>query len=283
MSRFISLTLIAAAVSLVLSCTYAQTATTQAEPPGLQEFFENMVVNYQPSTLPSYEDFRRAKAQVKGADKREISRALPSIFAALAHRDSRVRVYAASALSDITERPDSAELLKSHIQAIASLLNAPQRELQAGASFILSSLRPVPPPEAVAPLLAFVKRTDPDAKAQANAVFALARIAPEQPEVERAIANFLARPLDSGPKIEALNAVGTPRITDPHIIALVAASLDNPDQGVRFTAVQVLTRMGRDAIRQAVPDLERVLARANEAPEVKDAAREALKTIGRTD
>lgn len=77
-----------------------------------------------------------------------------------------------------------------------------------------------------------------------------------------------------------MNALGDTRVKDADIIATVIKSLDDPDQGVRFTTAQTLRRMGQNAVLQAESALQRVALRADEAAEVKDAAKAALKTIG---
>jgi HEAT repeat protein len=128
-------------------------------------------------------------------------------------------------------------------------------------------------------LLTFLKRTDRDPRAQGSAVFALIRIAPDKPEVVAAIEEFLSRPLDSSSRIGALNALGIPSVKDVHLIAIVIASLDDSDYGVRYTAVQVLRRIGQHAVLQGQSRLQELAGDPAQPADIRAAAREALRTI----
>ncbi len=268
-------------------CMHAQLPAPQAENPSqstvsIRVFFQKLIEN--PSPLPRHEELLRVTDQMAVAPEAEITNALPAIFAALSHPNDEVKIYAAAALFEVSRRADSAKLLRSYIRPISGLFDCEDARLQGTPALIFVNLRPEPPPEVVQPLLMYIKRTDRDANAQAGALGALAELAPENPEVLEAVRAILRRPLDSKARINTLNALGgKPRLRDSQIVALVARSLDDPDQWVRFTAAQTLQRMGEDAVRQAEPALQKVILRGDEAPEVKDAAREALKTIGRSD
>ncbi len=257
----------------------AQSAPNAQPAPSVREFFQALVEHYSPSSLPKYEDVLRVVDQIAGAHPEDISNALPAIFTALAHPDDNVKIDAAFALTAIGRRPDSAKLLRNYIGAISDLFNLSDPRLQATPTLIFPGLRPAPPPEVLPLLVTFLKRTDRDPKTQAAAIFALVRIAPEKPEVAAAIQEFLSRPLDSSSRIDVLNALGNPRMRDVGIIRMVINSIDDPDQGVRFTAIQALTRMGQHALLQAEPALRQVAEDPKQPAEVKAAATEALQKI----
>src|SRR6267378_3211750 len=99
-------------IAAALACyVHAQTSS-------LQQFFQILVGHYDPSSLPKLEDVMKVTNQIDGARSEEITRALPAIFAALAHQDDTVKAYAATALFAVSQRPDSAALLKSQIDVI---------------------------------------------------------------------------------------------------------------------------------------------------------------------
>ena len=109
------------------------------------------------------------------------------------------------------------------------------------------------------------------------------RLAPENPQVVAAIREFLSRPLDNTTRIGALNALGNPNVKDVGLVAMVITSLDDSDPGVRFTAAQVLWRMGKNAVLQGEPALQRLASDPKQPANVTAAAKEALKGIpGRT-
>ncbi len=272
-----------------LSCPSAQLPTTGA--PTLQQFFQGLVQQHDPARLPKHEELLRATDQIPGSPAADISNALPAIFAALTHRDETVEKYAASALWDIAQRPDGAVLLKPHVDAVGGLFNSPNDRLQAAGAAILGSLRPAPPPEVVPLLVSFLQRTDRAVPAQAAALFYLVRLAPDTPAVVAVIREFLQRPMAREDRIAALNALGDPRIKDVQIIEAVIAGLQDPDPGIRFTAVQVIQRMSKEALLRAEPAL-RKLAESTEPPagdendrrmagQIKSYAVQALQEIDR--
>jgi HEAT repeat protein len=259
---------------------YAHAQTAQRTP-SVQEFYQTLVDHYDPSSLPPLETVERVTNQIAGARPNEIAKVLPAVFAALAHQDETVKHFALTALYMVALRPDGAALLRSHINAIGSILTSPIPETRAGAILVLGTLKPVPPPEVVPIFLTFLKRTDADAQAQGSGIiFELVHIAPENPEVIAAIREFLSRPLDSKSRREALTALGDPRVKDAQIIAMMIASLDDPDQWVRATAIENLMGMRRDAVlQQAEPALQRLANDPKQPPEVTAAAKDALQKL----
>jgi len=263
---------------LSIIAVVALTYRVHAQASALQEFYQALVQN--PSSPPAYENLRKVTGQIEKLRPEEIIKALPSILAAQAHQDNTVSGYAASALFRIALRPDSAELLRGQVGPIGHELNSPTPERRAAAMVILATLKPVPPPEVVPILVTFLKRTDADAQAQgSSAIFELVRIAPENPEVKAAVRDFLSRPLDSKSKREALVAVGKPTVKDAQIVAMMIASLDDPDMGVRISAAQALSGMGQQALQQAEPVLQRLANDPNQPADVRTAARDVLRKL----
>jgi HEAT repeat protein len=213
----------------------------------------------------------------------EISNAMPDILAALAHQDDNVKSDALLALFAVAQRADSAALLRSHVDVIGhDLLNATttKPETRAGEMAILGMLKPSPPPEVVPIFLTFLNRRDAEAQAQGSAViFELVHIAPENPEVVAAVRDFLSQTLDSKSRIDVLNALGNSRVKDAQIIAMMIRALDDPDQGVRFTAAQALAGVGRSALQQAEPTLQRLADDPKQPADVRAAAKEALQRL----
>ena len=251
-------------------------ANSQA-PPSLEVFFQTVLRN--PSTLPKLEDLHTLTESVASTRPEDVTRALPAVFAALNYQDETVKAYACAALFAIAGRPDGAELLKSHIDAIGhDLLTSPFANIQAGEVVILGRVKPTPP-ESVTSLSTFVKQPDRDANAQSGAIFELVRIAPENPEVAAAIQEFLSRPMGSNTKIGILNALGNPGIKDVQLIAAVTASLDDPDENIRSTAIQALMRIGKQALQQAEPALQRLANDPNQPADVRAAAKDALQRL----
>ena len=250
--------------------------------PSLQQFFEQLLQHYDSSSLPKYEDVLKVTDRIAGAPPEDIANALPSIFLALAHQDNNVKIDAAFALTVVSRRPDSVRLLQDYIGRIGNLFDSSDPRLQSTPTIVFLNLKPAPPREVVPPLVAFLKRSDRDPQAQGSAVFALVRIAPENPKVVVAIQEFLSRPLDTKTRIGALNALGNPAVKDAQLIASVIASLHDPDSDVRSTTIQVLTRIGKFALQQAEPDLSRLSVDPEQPAEIQDHAKQALRQLHST-
>jgi len=274
--------LTARAIFLIIAVVSPGHLLAQTNPkaiPSLQEFYQRLVEHYNPSSLPSEEERMRVMHQAQAAPAEEISRALPWISTALAHQDDQVKLVACAALLAISLRPDSAALLRAHIKPIGDLLVSPNERLQGIGVEILGYLKPLPPPEAAAPMLAFLKRTDANTTAQAGVAGFLMKYAPDNPENVGAVLNFLDRPLDTQARIQALQALGTQPVTDPNIIDRVVAALDDRNSRTRFAAAEVLPRMGRRALLQAQPELERLAEDPDQPDDVKEIARKALEGL----
>ena len=258
----------------------------QAQAASLQQFFETLATRNDSSPLPSHEELLTATDQIADAHPEDISKALPAVFVAFRHANETVRSYAYSALFRIARRPDGATLLKNWIDSIGqNLLTSDSETAQRSAAMILSSLRPAPPTEVWRLFVRFVKRTDRNPQAQSAAIDFLVRYGPDKPNAPRldptileAIKTFFARPLDAKDRIGALHAIAGSRVLDPGLIDLAIASVDDPDQRVRLTAINALTRMGRPAVLQAEPALQKIIEHDNGPAELKTAAKKALQS-----
>lgn len=250
----------------------------QAPSLSLQEFFRGLVDHYDASAPPGVDDVPKVAERISGARPRDVSEALPAILTALGHPDRNVRIHAIDALFAISQRQDSAVLIKPHLDAILSLLSSPDQSFVRGGFMILEGLRPVPPPEIVPPIVAYLRRTDPGlAPSQTSAVFLLLQDAPENPEVIAAIEEFSKRPIDEAARIATLDAICIQPRKSGRLAAIVIASLRDSSPNVRQRAIYDVRRLGQAALTNAVPDLQRIAVDPNESDEIKAAAQKALR------
>ena len=247
----------------------------------LVPFLQRLLETRDPAALPSFQELLKVQDEIPSASPEQISGTLPLLFLSLKNPDIKVQIYGAALLWSIANRPDGRKFLEPHLQDIAGLFDSPDARLQTAASVIFMMLKP-PPPAAVPLVVAFLRRTDRDTRAQASAVGFLDRYASEDRDAVEAIKLFLARPLDPGGRVQALNALNSSSKKDSGIVDRVIASLDDPDQGVRFTAAQVISGLGQEALLQAQPALERMAERPDELDQTKAFAREALKALKRS-
>jgi HEAT repeat protein len=273
---------ICSVVALLLAAVLAPAqAQTHASESTLspQVFFESLVRNYDPANPPEFDSLLKVQHEIEEMPSGEVAQAMPSIFAALSHRDDNVKTLAVAALFSIALRSDSATLLNSHIDAIGALLGMPSPRLQGSAVHILSMQRPRPGPEIVPLLLGFLAQTDRDPIAHADAVLALLQVAPANKDVLSEAYKFVSQQSDPSGKEAALNAIANSKTEDARLTNAVIAALSDTNQEVRFTAAQALWRMPGDVVARAQPALQRLIEKPDEAQEVKAAATEAMKVI----
>lgn len=248
----------------------AQTMTS------LQDIFQKLVQNVGTSEQPKFADIQNVEEQIARMSPADIRSALPSVKVALEYPNEQVQAEAASAFFAISLRSDSAELLKPYIADIGKLFNSPSARVTSYAALTFVNLRPSPPPEALTLMLASLNRTSSTAQGQLSAITALARIAPQNPEVIEAILNFMSRPLDHSTRIAALNAIHTSRVDDPRVQDAIIGALKDPYPGVKLAAIATLKRMGPDAVSRAKSPLQKITQEPNEPAQVRAAAQGAL-------
>jgi HEAT repeat protein len=223
--------------------------------------------------------------QVAAASPDEIAAALPVMVAALSVPDDRARRTCVMAILSVSLRMDSPALLGQSIGAVAGILDfsdAPQQRVGVVIMSNVLSRAPTPPPGALTPVIAFLKRSDRDIEAQSVAVSVLARAAPEDAGVTETVSAFLSRQLDAQFRVRALDGLVSPRLKDIKLIDSVAASLEDPDDAVKGAAINALTKIGPQAIVQAEPALLKLLQQPGHPANLRLAATNALSKIGRT-
>jgi len=140
-------------------------------------------------------------------------------------------------------------------------------------------MRPHPPGSAITAALAFAGRTDRDNMAQASALSVLLKMTSGSTGVVAAVQEFLARPLTTQAKEAVLNGIANSHTKDQRLVQMLATALDDPDEGVKFTAAQGSQRLPKEATLQAQPSLQRLAADTSQPTEVRAAAKSALQKV----
>ena len=260
-----------------------QLCVAQQQPIGFSEpladFFRAMLEGYDRSAIQR--QFPLVHERIRRTQPQEIVAALPFILTALGHSDEYLRERAAVSLVAVSFRLDSAKLLSSYTGDVAVLLESADPAFQRSGVTILGSLQPSVPPDGIVLLVSFLRRDDRDLLVQAAAVSYLLRHGPADQRVLTTVNDFLDRPMDVKVKVNALNAVGDPRITDAHLISRVIGALDDREEQIRFTAAGVLGRIGRVAVLQGEQALRRIAEDRKEPEYLRRAAKESLTRLTR--
>ena len=86
--------------------------------------------------------------------------------------------------------------------------------------------------------------------------------------------------MDEQTKGAVINDIANSHTENVVATDVLIGALDDPSEGTRFTAAQAFQRMPKEAVRHAQRALLRAKERPDEAQEVKDAAKEALRILG---
>jgi hypothetical protein len=258
----------------------AQTSQSSKPILSIGDVFRDLVEHYDSSSASEWDNsLINAGDCILAASTAEISNSLPAIFVALGHKDENVKLKAAFALSLISQRQDAASMLGKHVPEIADLYNSKDPRLQATPNAVFSSLYPTSP-EVLPLMLTFISRSDRALAAQSGAVCALMTIAPADPRVLTALEQFMSRPLEAESRINTLHGIRVSHISDTYRVRkVVIEALDAPEKDVKLTAIEVLQRMGPDALLQSEPQLRKLTQNSAETVEVKDAAHRALRQV----
>ena len=262
-------------------CAFSQGHAHPADTPTLRQFFQPILGHYGPTTVPSFDEFRRVQHRVsETSSPSEIADGLPFVVQVLTYPNETVRSYGAAALFAIAIRADSAALLSnSETGAISVLLSSPDARLQNTGVVIIGMLQPTAPPEMIPAVVSFLSRTDRDPAAQATAFSLLLKRSPDGPGVATAMTDYLSRPLDLVSRKMVLNGVANSHTKDSRFTGVVIAALGDGNEGIRFTAAQALWRMPQETVLQAESALQGIIENPRESADVKTAAKQALARI----
>jgi len=260
---------LATAVAMPLLCL------SPADSPDPGQFFKTLSAHDPAQPYPSYDRLLQVVDQIQAMAETTLTAALPDLFAALQSPDDAIAVDAAFALTAVAGRPDSNELLRSHLSEINALLGRSDRRLKATVPTVFLRMQPAPR-EAVPRLANFLTRNDQSSDAKPDAVFALIKLAPNDPAAIAAIRHFIGLPLDRQTRIDTINALGSSHLTDGGLLDLLARQLADPDQNVRLAAIQTMNRIGRPAVQHASAALTRLANDPAESLQIRQQAQHAL-------
>lgn len=206
----------------------------------------------------------------------DIEQLMPSLLQIIRSSDHQLRSDGLLALFTIGQRQNGADLLREHVREIGELLSVDDPTIPSATATFISSIRPSPPVEVVEPLSTFLEKDNANTQTQIGAIYTLVRVAPDDPRVLTGVKKFFGKNLSKTDKESALNALGSKTVAGSSLSSFVYEALKDEDPQVRYTAVQVVSRMGPTAITAARPLLERIVSSPKEADDVKNAARQIL-------
>ena len=253
--------------------------------PSLKESFQELVQGPASSAKPTQGELSAIGKRVTAASPDDIQAALPWMIAAVGTGDEGKRIYAAFGLVAVGVRTDSPALLKDHIGDLVGLLSSSDLFTQGFAVTVLGSVQErqaASVPGLLQSLVAYIKRTDRYTQAQVSAVAFLLQKWQDDQAVQETVESFLSRDIDADSHIRILLALGLgdSRRKPARFIDLIIAALGDSSIDVRTTAIDVLSRIGTQAIVRAEPSLRKLIQQADQPEVIKSAARKALRDAG---
>lgn len=217
---------------------------------------------------PSFEDGLKAADSAKAMAVSAVSGALPVVFLALRSGRETVRVNGALILFSISTRPDAKAVLNPHVPAILDLLGSSDERVQATATMVFGSMRPVPP--AVVPAFeSFLKDPAKPLLVQTGMVCTLVQMQAPRQETREALSKYFSRAMGKSDRIAALDALACQPRDDAQVAKLAAQCLEDSDPDVRARAVSIVGRLRGKATELARPALLRIAADPNERADVR--------------
>jgi hypothetical protein len=214
-------------------------------------------------------------------DTREgITEVLPVILNETTNPYLSVRRLAASALYQITTRPDGQELLSEQTATFTALLVDSDIPIRRITALALANLRPDASSPLVPTLESYLAREDAVSTIGAGVAGLLMKAAPDDAASTNAIVQFMRRK-DQTPasRSSLLISIRVAKSRSLEISKEVAAYATDSDEPTSVAAIETLQGMGQSAILDNQQALSRIAADTSRTPRVRTAATKALSAI----
>jgi hypothetical protein len=244
----------------------------------IADFLENLLND--PRKEPSYEEGLQIADLARSASPGSVAGSLPIVFRALQNDRDAVKMNAALILHAVSLRPDASGLLDRHVPELLALLKRSDERLQLTAPAVLIGLRSRYK-ETIPAFQAFLQDSSQKPRVRSALTCTLLQMEPPSRETKKALAAFLAQPLSTRDRIEALNAITCQVWNDPEIAELVAKSLADPEADVRAKAISSIGRLGPDAVAVSQSMLLAIANRESERSDVRAIAQRVVERGGR--
>lgn len=211
-------------------------------------------------------------------DRQGITEVLPVILQETSNRQLSVRRLAASALYQITTRPDGQGLLSTETPAFAALLVDPDIPIRRITGLAIANLRPDANSQLVPVLESYLARQDAVTTIGPGVATILMKVAPDDVNSTDSVVDFMRRP-DQTSTSRSILLTAIKNVAKSHnreIGKEVAAYADDPDEQTSSLAIATLQSMGKDVVLDNRQSLSRIAADNSRPPTVRDAAKRAI-------
>ena len=215
------------------------------------------------------------------ANRESVAGALPVILHATSDPHVSVRRVAASALYQITTRPDGQALLSAQTATFTALLTDPDIPIRRITGLAIGNLHLNASSPLIPVLETYLAREDAVSTIGAGVATLLMVAAPNDAKSTNAVAQYMRRQdqtsASRGVLLNAISAVAKSHSRE--IGKEVARYADDPDEQTGSLAIGTLQFMGKDVVLDNQESLSRIAANTSRTPSVRDAARKALTSV----
>ena len=202
---------------------------------------------------------------------------LPSIVRAMAVEDERVRSHAAFAAFVVSVRADGRTLLAPHTESLARLLGAETERVRYLAYVALSNAAGVGSRDWLGPAVEILRDRTHSGAERLHGLAAALTLAPGDPAAQDAAEAYFYEPLDVETQASALQLLAQSSVTSARFRAVALLALESSYRRVKLAAIEVISRMGGEAMAQAETRLRAIVASPTEESDVRKAAEAVLR------
>lgn len=222
---------------------------------------------------------------LNSASRSDVERVLPAVLASVrAGNEARVRSYAIGFLLMVAMRPDGVALLSSKSEEISSLIVDPNPGVQRGAlaamGYLIGKTGTDNHPYVLA-MQAAIRQTQTPQAADVEMIRPLLAFSGGDPEALKSVLAFMQREdLTRSTRVDLVLHLGVDGGLPTEVNQVLTKELDDPDPWVRAAAVRVFADSTSEYHTLAKNRIERMANDPEEAPHVRELAKEA--TAGKT-
>ncbi len=226
-----------------------------------------------PSKIASQEEALKQIEDIKSS--RDVKSLVPVAFEAVNSRSLQAQLYGASALFSIASRPDGSSALAGETESILRLLSHSEPRVKSACVILTRTLK-LPASLYEQRFVQFLRNPAEPLQVKPMVVGALVRSNSAMEEKKKAIGAFLVSDMPLQNRLDAYNAVASSPSDQPWHADLVAIGLRDRDETVKQNAIQLMRRLGPNAISRHFDELKRLSVNSAESSRTRESAQRAL-------
>jgi len=255
--------------------------SSPAQEPQIRQLLQNILNQPTDTDLPTTKDFftKINEVTVGALTNVELQEVLPLAQECIRSPRPNVRQDGLFFFIALVMRPDSAKLLEPYVDDLGKLTDGAEGNvpLRHAALYVLGSMRPNSPANAVAMLSANLESSRNSSEETLTIAASLLEAAPGDASNLHRVLAVTSNRSDSVLTNGVLRQLGLSKIHLPEAIAFISTNLGHADPYIRGSAVDAAARLEYNDRIQLSSQLDRIASDPTESKEVRGQARLALR------